>query len=106
MPRERRFSQNSAGRLTAVKYASLTGPSPLGPNPTWLVDMYSYTVAGLPATKRLQVNESLLWQDKNGFGHGATGSVNLDVGYTYNNEGKITSMTYPTLTTGYTSTGT
>ncbi len=58
--------------------------------------MYSYTQAGLPAIKRLQVNQDLFWQDQFGFGHGATLTSNLDASYQYNNEGKVTSVTYPT----------
>jgi RHS repeat-associated protein len=96
-PLQSGFSQNALGRLTAVQY-----PDPLnffpGTDPVELVDMYSYTQAGLPATKRLQVNESLHYQDTHGYGHNTSGTVNLDSTYTYNSEGKIASITYPTTT--------
>ena len=62
--------------------------------------MYSYTQAGLPAAKRLQVNQSLAWPNPGG--GQATGTRNLDSTYTYNNEGEVTAMTYPGTTPGYT----
>jgi hypothetical protein len=86
------FSQYAAGRLTAVQYANIRQNPDVSSNPLpiQLNDMYSYTQAGLPAAKRLQVNEVVY--------HGAphyTQTANLDSTYTYNNEGKITAMTYP-----------
>ncbi len=63
-------------------------------------DMYSYTAytaagAGLPAAKRLQVNQLV----STGTGHVAE-TANLDSTYTYNNEGKLTAMTYPSTDNG------
>jgi len=60
------FSQNALGRLTAVQYAGLGLFFPHAP-PIQLVDRYSYTApgvpgGGLPAAKRLQVNQTLYWQ--------------------------------------------
>ncbi len=98
------FSQYALGRLAAVQYAPFplsTVPDTAGP--ISLVDMYSYTQAGLPAAKRLQVNEVLAWKNNQGYNQGGTGTDNLDSTYTYNNEGKVTAMTYPTTTPGYTS---
>ncbi len=97
------FSQYTLGRLAAVQYV----PFPLSTvsyatGPISLVDMYSYTQAGLPAAKRLQVNEALVWKNNQGYNQGGTGTDNLDSTYTYNNEGKVTAMTYPTTTPGYT----
>jgi RHS repeat-associated protein len=92
------FSQYAAGRLAAVQYAS-TGTNLNGVNQISLIDMYSYTQAGLPAIKRLQVNEAMTWQ-YGGFGQSGTGSANFDVSYQYNNEGKVTSVTYPTSGSG------
>ncbi len=86
------FSQNPLGRLTAVQYAGLTSRGG-DPPPIQLVDMYSYTQAGLPAAKELQVNQTLYWT-----GSSTMTTVNLNSTYTYNNEGKITAMTYPTTT--------
>ena len=54
------FSQNALGRLTAVQYPAQTYqvlPTYAWQNGAQLNDMYSYTQAGLPATKRLQVNQ-------------------------------------------------
>ena len=64
--------------------------------------MYSYTQAGLPAAKRLQVNHLVGWQDSHGVLHQNTGTRNLDTTYAYNNEGEVTAMTYPGTTPGYT----
>jgi RHS repeat-associated protein len=91
------FSQYAAGRLTAVQYANIRQNPDVSSNPLpiQLNDMYSYTQAGLPAAKRLQVNEVVY--------HGAphyTQTANLDSTYTYNNEGKITAMTYPSTVNG------
>jgi RHS repeat-associated protein len=84
------FSQYASGRLTAVQYAQYVPQGTAG-----LVDMYSYTQGGLVAAKRLQINETV------NVGHGNTNvSANLDVAYTYNNEGGMTSVTYPTTNPG------
>jgi RHS repeat-associated protein len=72
------FSQNSLGRLTAVQY--------LAQSSVQMNEMYSYTLAGLPSIKRLQVNEP---------GTAGTMTVNLDSSYMYNNEGEVISLTYP-----------
>ncbi len=91
------FSQYTAGRLAAVQYPSPVPP----PNSQWttpldpFTDMYSYTQGGLPAAKRLQVNEWYYWKDTSGIGHNTTITANLDSKYTYNVEGGITSITYP-----------
>src|SRR5260370_14693089 len=49
--------------------------------------MYSYTVGGLANKKRLGITRS-------------TWSQNLDALYNYDNEGRMTSMTYPTAYVG------
>ncbi len=102
------FSQNTAGRLTAVQYANIAQNPDVGttPFPIQMNDMYSYIGptspgAGLPAAKRLQVNQNVSWL-VSGIQHQAIGTSNLDSTYTYNNEGKITAMTYPTTTPNYT----
>jgi RHS repeat-associated protein len=63
-------------------------------------DMYSYTAAGqlgagLPATKRLQVNEPVEYQDINHQNQNQNVVMNLDATYTYNGLGQVTAMTYP-----------
>jgi hypothetical protein len=60
--------------------------------------MYSYTVAGLPAAKRLQVNQTLYWETTNNGLQHTTATANLDSTYSYNSEGEMTAMTYPTTT--------
>jgi len=106
-PLQSGFSQNSQGRLTAVQY-----PDPLNrfpsADPLQFVDMYSYVApgtagAGLPATKRLQVNESYNYMS-GGHEYNETETGNLDTTFTYNNEGKISSMTYPSTVSGSTTT--
>jgi RHS repeat-associated protein len=82
------FSQYALGRLTAVQYPQFA-PS------VQMNDMYSYTQAGLPADKRLQVNQLVYYVDNNNHQQHQTVTVNLDSTYAYNNEGKLTAMTYP-----------
>ncbi len=77
-------SQYPLGRLTAVTY-------PLQANgTTQLIDTYSYTQAGLPAAKLLQVNENVSYGGQYG-----TATANIESDYQYNNEGKITLVSYP-----------
>jgi RHS repeat-associated protein len=78
----------TAGRLVAVQNAKFTPGN--GSPVSWiqLVEMYGYTQAGSVSGKRLQPNESL-----NG---SSSASRNLDAIYTYNNEGKVSSVNYPT----------
>ena len=73
-PYDSSFSQNAAGRLTAVQYKG--GPS----CNTTFTEMYSYGVA--PVTKRLRVTRG-------------TQTFNLDSGYTYDTEGRMTAIQYP-----------
>jgi RHS repeat-associated protein len=82
------FSQNPLGRLTAVQY-------PQSAAGVQINDMYSYSQAGLPADKRLQVNQLVNYVDNNNHNQHQTVTVNLDSTYAYNNEGKITAITYP-----------
>ena len=76
------FSQNAWGRPTTTQWG---GAACSGFNNTTFTQMYSYTPAGLIASKRLRIGRS-------------TGTVkgDLDVGYSYNSEGHPTLMTYPT----------
>ena len=71
------FSQYTAGRLAAVQYGYQNG----------MYDWYSYTQAGSAAAKRLQVNE---WSPNS-----TSMLVNFDALYTYDNEGRRLSVTYP-----------
>ncbi len=102
------FSQNVLGRLVAVQYVPLPmSTNPLTPGPVTLIDRYSYVGptspgAGLPAAKRLQVQETVSWLNLQGIAQYYTGTDNLDSTYTYNNEGKLTATTYPTTTPNYT----
>ena len=93
------FSNYALGRLTAIQYPTATIP---------IVERYTYTPyfsagAGLPAGKRLQISPTLGWTDQNGQ-HYSTVTTNLDASFSYNNEGKITFMTYPTSVNGGTPT--
>jgi len=60
-------------------------------------DMFSYTQAGQMAGKRLRVTKTQQETNPNthqNFTQTAQGDLNL--AYTYNNEGKVTQVTYPT----------
>ncbi len=100
------FSQYTAGRLAAVKYAALSQFGTVQIN-----EMYSYTQpyasniypevygGGLPAAKRLQVSEYMTYQNVQGHYQNATVTGNLDTTFAYNTEGGLISTTYPSTTT-------
>jgi YD repeat-containing protein len=72
------FSQNSLGRLTAVQYSA---------GYYAMSEQYSYTPAGLMTGKRLAVTANVA--------PGTPRTVNLDTFQTYDNEGKVLTVTYP-----------
>jgi RHS repeat-associated protein len=87
--------QNQIGRLSAVVYAPQVNTMPFGdPVNIQLVDMFSYSEAGLPTSKSLQVYENLTY-DSGGTWLPGLGAASIDVAYTYNNEGKMLSISYP-----------
>jgi RHS repeat-associated protein len=95
------FSQNALGRLTAVQYPSLApNTGSVAETPVQMNDMYSYSQPGLPADKRLQVNQVVYYDDINNHLQHQTITVNLDSTYTYNDEGQVTAMTYPSTASG------
>jgi RHS repeat-associated protein len=101
------FSQNTLGRLAAVKYPNIAQNPDAGSTPLAIQmnEMYSYVAstgagAGLPSAKRLQVNQVVYYQDNNNNTQHGTVTVNLDSTSTYNNEGKVTAMTYPSTING------
>ena len=86
------FSKNIAGRLAAVKYPAQSTVQ--------MNDMYSYTAAGtagagLPAKKRLQVNQPVEYKNNSNQNENENVTMNLDAVYTYNTEGEMTAVTYP-----------
>jgi hypothetical protein len=88
---DQRYYSNQFGRFMtldpgpAVQHPSFT-PGAAG---IQFNEMYSYTQAGQPNKKRLQVNETPPYPY-------ATQTRNLDAVYTYDSEGKMTSVNYPT----------
>lgn len=70
------FSQNVAGRLAAVQWGSASTL------PGLVTEMYSYTVAGQVAAKRIRINRG-----KN--------DVDLDMSCSYDDEGRLATMNYP-----------
>src|SRR5271170_1911535 len=56
--------------------------------------MYGYTQACLTSGKRLQVVETFNWYQNNN-PESSTQKLNLDAAYTYDVEGKMTSVNYP-----------
>ncbi len=79
------FTQDGWGRLTTSQWGGTGCVTPL--NGSLFTQMYSYTVGGLVTKKRLGITRS-------------TWSQNLDALYNYDNEGRMTSMTYPTAYVG------
>jgi RHS repeat-associated protein len=87
------FTSYGAGRLVAVQNAQFT---PGSSNPTEFTEMYSYTQAGQPNKKRLQTNLTGLAYPYPVY------TANLDTAYTYDTEGKMTSVSYPNAGPTYT----
>src|SRR5690348_1249450 len=83
------FTQNGWGRPTVMQWGGLGCPIPRG---NQFYYMYSYTPAGLVASKRLRLARNVA---ANGYPTSWL-SFDLDVAYAYNNEGRQTSITYPT----------
>ncbi len=65
------------------------------PSPVEFTEMYGYTQAGLTSKKRLQVNETFHWFVNN-IAQQSAQTLNLDAAYTYDIEGRVTSVNYPT----------
>ncbi len=91
-PLDGTFSQYTSGRLTAVLHSAFVAVPGTPQISHRFAEMYSYTQAGLPSKKRLQTNENVYYDQT----HNHTGTINLDAAYTYDNEGKMTSVNYPT----------
>jgi RHS repeat-associated protein len=84
------YSQYASGRLTTVQYSvPSTSINQLGQQFTGdtVTEMYSYTQAGLAAGKRLHVARQQL--------NAGAMTADLNATWTYNNEGRLTGMTYP-----------
>jgi len=79
-PYDGTFSQNASGRLTAVRWGGGSCAT------DQFTEMYSYTQAGLVTKKRLRVYRAV----------SPSFQQDLDGTYTYDNEGKTTSVSYPT----------
>jgi RHS repeat-associated protein len=80
------------GRLVAVQNAQFQPGQSTSPSAIQFTEMYAYTKPGEMSGKRLQVNETIP----------VTGILmsNLDTTYTYDNEGKMISVSYPTTASG------
>src|SRR6266496_1241316 len=73
------YSQGLLGRLATRKWT--------GNNVTF-TDMFGYSAAGQVTAKKLRVSRSFA-------SSGQTASADLDASWVYNQEGKLTTMTYP-----------
>jgi RHS repeat-associated protein len=82
--------QNTLGRLAAVRYG---GPS-LGNG--YFTESYSYAAGGGVTGKRLQIYQNLA-NTLNGNTLYTPSYVNLDVSYSYDTEGRMQSVNYPTV---------
>jgi len=95
-PYDANYSQYSAGRLTAIQYAPITYEvyygSPQGS--TTFTDMFTYAQPGQVGGKRLRVTKVQPYL--NGQNHTQTAVGDLNLGYGYNKEGKLSLATYPT----------
>ena len=70
------YSTSVLGRLAAVEWGTRSVPGGR------FIQMYAYTASGLLAGKRLLLNR-------------LSGTLTADVGYTYDSNGRISSITYP-----------
>jgi len=85
------------GRLAEIKYPAINfvDDTSGSAGTTQFTDMFSYTPAGQVAGKLLQVNKTRTYLYLGNYvAQPAAGSLAL--AYTYNNEGKLTNITYPT----------
>ena len=85
-PYDGSFSLNGWGRMVVSEY-SICSPAGL----RTVREMYSYTTPGLVGKKRFRVDK--LKEDSPG--QGTAGSAQLDTAWTYDNEGKTVTTTYP-----------
>ena len=86
-PFDTNFSQNTAGRLAAVRYKRRTA-SDDSTAPLTFIEMYSYTAAGLPTKKAL-------WLVRRKDSGGNESAAKMVAVYTYNVWGQATSIKYP-----------
>jgi YD repeat-containing protein len=75
-PFDSAFSQNTQGRIAAVRWGSVATM------PGLMTEMYSYTASGKLTAKRLRVNRG-----------GSNADLELHIGY--DGEGRVASVTYP-----------
>ena len=92
IPAIRSFRQ--AGSQRSSIRPSPTQPIQPDAGSTTFTDMFSYTQAGQVSGKRLRVTKVQPYP--NGANQTQTGVGDLNLGYGYNNEGKVTGVTYPT----------
>ncbi|HZU29040.1 MAG TPA: RHS repeat-associated core domain-containing protein [Bryobacteraceae bacterium] len=83
-PFDSAYSQNVAGQLAAEQYGGTT----CTPG-TLFTEMYSYNSAGRMTAKRLRLNKG-------------NNNADLNASFTYNNEGTLSSITYPNSGATYT----
>jgi len=79
-PYDGAYSSNISDRLAAVRWGG-TGSCNSSQGGQW-TEMYSYTSAGLPTKKRLDLTRGV-------------NTVTMDTSNTFNNEGQLTNFTYP-----------
>jgi RHS repeat-associated protein len=78
----------TAGRLVAVQNAKFNAPGTGAVTALQFTEMYAYDKAGDVTGKRLQSNQTVTG--------GTVKTLDMDAHYTYDSEGKITSVAYPT----------
>ena len=90
----------TSGRLTAVQYyggsTAYLGPSAPGNCDTAFIDMFSYSQAGGKLGKRLRVARQFQKSNSPSPPTWVTANADLNSTYTFDNEGRITAMQYPT----------
>jgi hypothetical protein len=96
------YSQNSLGRLAAVVYKA---PPAQGSSTcdTILTEQYNYKPSGLKVNKGVLITRTLQWKSTQGINPpvvSGPSTADLESVYTYDTEGRMTSVQYPGSTGG------
>jgi RHS repeat-associated protein len=91
------YSQYVAGRLATVQYfAPPTGVPSQGTScGATITEQYSYNQAGAKTNKGLLLQRTLQYQYQSNPIQSSSSTVDLESSYTYDNEGRMTSVQYP-----------
>jgi RHS repeat-associated protein len=87
-PYDSSFSSYTTGRLAAIQYNGCHATTTSGVSGTTFTEMYSYHPAGGVTAKRFQITRTFA-------PFGSTATNHLDVGYTFDSAGRVSSTSIP-----------